>query len=148
MGTANQPRGKRHRHGYDPKVKPATQPTAGSTAPVQLTSQAFEKEAPPARLSPASEAPGAEKEAPRTLASRSSAPLNGVEDLVRVLRELFIEDRAYSARPDAVRCGICYLVLPRDQMIYREDDGFYLCPTCAEALGGQHIPMVRRQRRS
>ncbi len=195
MGAAgNQPRGKRHRHGHDQKVKPLSQagpmpaqaayaaPPAGDPPPTRAAPpRAMNKaEPPPARanIQPAPEprpapqaqsspptsqpappsaaaTPPQEREpapvpvatAPRHISQHTPTPPSELTEFLQSLRELFVADRANGSRSDATRCGICYLTFARDELTYREEDGCYLCARCAAALGHQHIPMLRRQRR-
>ena len=67
--------------------------------------------------------------------------------MFETLRALFVRDRANGARPDAARCGICYLTYTRDELIYHEEAGFYACTDCQHALETGAITMLRRQRR-
>jgi hypothetical protein len=77
---------------------------------------------------------------------RTPTPPNELTEMIDSLRQLFVQDRLYAARFDATRCGVCYLTYSTDMVTYREDDGCYICSTCAKVLGNNHIPMIRRQR--
>jgi hypothetical protein len=70
-----------------------------------------------------------------------------VGPLIDVLKELFQQDRATASTGGATRCGICYLHYSLGELTYREAEGFYVCPRCAQAVGAGRIPMVRRQKR-
>jgi hypothetical protein len=78
---------------------------------------------------------------------RTPTPPGELSEMFATLRALFVQDRANAARPDATRCGICYLTFPRDQLVYREAEGYYACPECLSGLNGTHLPMLRRQRK-
>jgi hypothetical protein len=67
--------------------------------------------------------------------------------LIDSLHEVFARDRAIASQSSVARCGVCYLHFPTEELIYREDDGFYVCESCAHALGLARVPMVRRQQR-
>lgn len=66
------------------------------------------------------------------------------EALLTSLHELFEHDRQIASQQDATRCGICYLYFPVSELHYRAE-GFYICSSCASALGDQHLPMLRSQ---
>ena len=70
-----------------------------------------------------------------------------VGSLIDALKELFQQDRATASTGGATRCGVCYLHYPLGELVYREAEGFYVCPRCAQAVGAARIPMVRRQKR-
>ncbi len=78
---------------------------------------------------------------------RAPTPPGELSEMFATLRDLFVQDRANASRPDAARCGICYLTFPRDHLVYREAEGYYACPECARALNGARLPMLRRQRK-
>lgn len=63
------------------------------------------------------------------------------------LREVFERDRGLASQSTSTRCGICYLHFAMTDLRYREDEGFYVCPGCAQTLGSSPLFMVRRQRR-
>jgi hypothetical protein len=67
--------------------------------------------------------------------------------LIDSLHEVFARDRALASQGSVARCGVCYLHFPTEELTYREDDGFYVCESCAHALGLARVPMVRRQQR-
>lgn len=69
------------------------------------------------------------------------------EAMIASLHELFEQDRQVASQPDAARCGICYLYFPPDELHYREEEGFYICPGCERQLGKQQMPMLRRQQK-
>jgi len=81
------------------------------------------------------------------ITQRTPTPPGELSEMFSTLRELFVQDRSNASRPDATRCGVCYLTFPRDQLIYREVEGYYACADCAAALNGTHLPMLRRQRK-
>src|SRR5436190_1370002 len=68
------------------------------------------------------------------------------DQMVRSLRELFVQDRQVASQPDSTRCGICYLYFPIAELHYR-DEGFYVCPGCAHGLGTHRVSMLRKQQR-
>ncbi len=74
-------------------------------------------------------------------------PPSELSEMFATLRALFVQDRSNAARPDAARCGVCYLTFSRDQLVYREAEGYYACPACLDGLNGTHLPMLRRQRK-
>lgn len=78
---------------------------------------------------------------------KTPTPPSELTPMFTELRELFMRDRAFASRQDTARCGICYLTFARDQLVLRETDGFYACPTCEASLGHQQLPMLRRQRK-
>jgi hypothetical protein len=67
--------------------------------------------------------------------------------LIDELKERFIHDRTIASQGASARCGICYLFHSVTELEYREAEGFYVCPTCKQALGNVVLPMVRRQQR-
>ena len=71
-----------------------------------------------------------------------------VGPLIDDLRAIFQHDRATASATGGTRCGICYLHFALDALEYREDEGYYVCARCAQALGTAHVPMVRRQKHS
>jgi hypothetical protein len=81
------------------------------------------------------------------ITQHTPTPPSELSDMFETLRALFVRDRANGARPDAARCGICYLTFARDELTYHEEAGFYACPDCQAALHARNIPMLRRQRR-
>jgi hypothetical protein len=68
-----------------------------------------------------------------------------VGSLIDDLRTLFERDRTVASQSGSARCGICYLHYAQSELRYREAEGFYVCPTCARALGTVEVFMVRRQ---
>jgi hypothetical protein len=73
--------------------------------------------------------------------------MDEIEPLIKSLRALFARDRAIASQPNSARCGICYLYFPQSELVYREEEGFYICDACARALGNTRMNMVRRQQR-
>lgn len=71
----------------------------------------------------------------------------GVGGLIDSLHEVFARDRAIATQGSAARCGVCYLHFPVGELIYRDAEGFYVCESCARALGSARVRMVRRQQR-
>lgn len=67
--------------------------------------------------------------------------------LIDDLKALFQRDRATASAAGGTRCGICYLHFALDELEYRDDEGYYVCPGCARSLGAARVPMVRRQKR-
>lgn len=83
-------------------------------------------------------------------AIHTTRPYSGAfdfDEMITSLRELFAHDRYVASQSDSTRCGICYLYFMVSELHYREDDGFYVCPTCERTLGKQHLPMLRRQQK-
>ena len=70
-----------------------------------------------------------------------------VGTLIDTLHELFTRDRAVASQGGAARCGVCYLHFPVGELLYRDAEGFYVCESCAHALGSARVSMVRRQQR-
>lgn len=70
-----------------------------------------------------------------------------VGPLIDDLRTIFQHDRATASATGGTRCGICYLHFALDALEYRDDEGYYVCTRCAQALGTARVPMVRRQKR-
>ena len=70
-----------------------------------------------------------------------------VGPLIDSLRALFADNRTVASQGGVARCGICYLYFRAGDLIYREQEGFYVCASCAAALGATRLPMVRRQQR-
>ena len=68
------------------------------------------------------------------------------EHMIQSLRELFEHDRQIASQQDATRCGICYLYFSVSELQYREE-GFYTCIACGQALGRQHVTMLRKQQK-
>ena len=79
--------------------------------------------------------------------SRSYSGSFDFENLIASLRELFAQDRTVASQQDGVRCGLCYLHFTVSSLIYREEEGFYVCQGCEGGLGKNKIPMVRRQQK-
>ena len=67
--------------------------------------------------------------------------------LIETLREQFEQDRAVASQTGSARCGICYLYYRQTDLVYREEEGFYICKSCQRSLGNGKIKMVRRQQR-
>jgi hypothetical protein len=63
------------------------------------------------------------------------------------LRTIFAHDRTVASQSGSARCGICYVHYLQSELEYREADGFYVCPNCAQALGTATLFMLRRQQR-
>jgi hypothetical protein len=84
---------------------------------------------------------------PKHVTQRTPTPPSELSDMFATLRDLFVHDRANAARADAARCGICYLTFPREQLVYREAEGYYACQECVAGMNGTHLPMLRRQRK-
>nr|MBF6592552.1 hypothetical protein [Ktedonobacterales bacterium] len=113
-------------------------PTPLPATPAPAPAMPIPAAAPPAT---AHGAHGASEPIPgRHITQRTPTPASELTPMFEELRQLFAQDRAYGARADAARCGICYLTYPRDELIYREQDGFYACPACARGLGPQRLP--------
>jgi hypothetical protein len=69
------------------------------------------------------------------------------EEMITSLRELFARDRQIASQQDNKRCGICYLYFTASELVYREEEGFYVCSGCERALGKHTLPMIRRQQK-
>jgi hypothetical protein len=69
------------------------------------------------------------------------------EAMLTSLHELFAQDRQVASQQESKRCGICYLYFAPEELQYRESEGFYACAGCAQALGKQTLPMIRRQQK-
>jgi hypothetical protein len=69
------------------------------------------------------------------------------DQMIESLHELFERDRQVASQPDATRCGICYLHHQVSELHYREDEGFYVCASCEQALGKHTLPMLRQQQK-
>ena len=69
------------------------------------------------------------------------------EQMIESLRELFEHDRQVASQPDSTRCGICYLHSQVSELYYRDEEGFYVCQNCEQALGKQTLPMLRQQQK-
>jgi hypothetical protein len=67
--------------------------------------------------------------------------------LIESLRQQFEQDRALASQSGAARCGICYLYYRQTDLLYREEEGFYICSRCQRTLGNGHLKMIRRQQR-
>jgi hypothetical protein len=83
----------------------------------------------------------------RHITQQTPTPPGELSEMFATMRALFVQDRANGSRTDAARCGVCYLTFPRDELVYREAEGFYACPACEQALRNGTLPMIRRQRR-
>jgi hypothetical protein len=68
-----------------------------------------------------------------------------IGQLIDSLHALFERDRGIASQSDTTRCGICYLHFHAAELHYREEEGFYVCPSCARALAQSRLMMVRRQ---
>ncbi len=89
----------------------------------------------------------AEGKPTKHITQRTATPPSELSEMFETLRARFVRDRSNGARPDAARCGICYLTFAREELTYHEDAGFYACPDCDAALHARGIAMLRRQRR-
>ena len=70
-----------------------------------------------------------------------------IEELIESLHELFALDRQTASQQDSTRCGICYMHFSVGSLVYREEEGFYICKNCERTLGKQKLPMLRRQQK-
>jgi hypothetical protein len=70
-----------------------------------------------------------------------------LSQLIESLRQQFEQDRSLASQPGTARCGVCYLYYRQADLLYREEEGFYICQRCQRALGNGRIKMVRRQQR-
>ncbi|HEY0756293.1 MAG TPA: hypothetical protein VGD98_20225 [Ktedonobacteraceae bacterium] len=69
------------------------------------------------------------------------------DEMIASLRELFARDRQIASQQDSTRCGVCYLHFTLGELRYREEEGFYVCPTCERTLGKHILPMLRQQQK-
>ena len=69
------------------------------------------------------------------------------EEMINSLRDLFAQDRQVASQQDSKRCGICYLHFNPNELLYREEEGFYVCSGCERSLGKYTLPMVRQQQK-
>jgi hypothetical protein len=67
--------------------------------------------------------------------------------LIESLRQQFEQDRTLASQTGTARCGICYFHYRQADLLYREEEGFYICHRCQRALGNGRVKMVRRQQR-
>jgi hypothetical protein len=70
-----------------------------------------------------------------------------VGPLIEALHEIFERDRGVASQGASARCGICYLHFPLAELMYRDDEGFYVCSSCTKALGHTQVFMVRKQQK-
>jgi hypothetical protein len=70
-----------------------------------------------------------------------------IGELIDSLHEAFERDRGIASQGDSARCGICYLHHFLGELQYREEEGYYVCASCARALSHTRLVMVRRQQR-
>jgi hypothetical protein len=70
-----------------------------------------------------------------------------IGELIDSLHEAFERDRGIASQGDSARCGICYLHYFLGELQYRDEEGYYVCASCARALSHTRILMVRRQQR-
>jgi hypothetical protein len=70
-----------------------------------------------------------------------------IGELIDSLHEAFERDRSIASQGDSARCGICYLHYFLSELQYRDEEGYYVCASCARALSHTRILMVRRQQR-
>jgi hypothetical protein len=70
-----------------------------------------------------------------------------IGELIDSLHAAFERDRGIASQGDSARCGICYLHFFLSELQYREEEGYYVCASCARALSHTRILMVRRQQR-
>lgn len=69
------------------------------------------------------------------------------EQMLTSLHELFEHDRQTASQADSTRCGLCYLHFVVNELHYREEEGFYVCPNCEHVLGKQKLFMLRHQQK-
>jgi hypothetical protein len=69
------------------------------------------------------------------------------DEMIMSLRELFEQDRQAASQNESKRCGICYLYFAPVELLYREEEGFYVCASCTRSLGKQNLNMIRRQQK-
>jgi hypothetical protein len=68
-------------------------------------------------------------------------------NLIESLRQQFEQDRTLASQAGTARCGICYFYYRQTDLLYREEEGFYICQRCQRSLGNGRVKMVRRQQR-
>jgi hypothetical protein len=68
-----------------------------------------------------------------------------IGQLIDSLHALFERDRGIASQSDSTRCGICYLHFYAAELHYRDEEGFYVCASCARTLAQSRLMMVRRQ---
>ncbi len=67
--------------------------------------------------------------------------------LIESFRQQFEQDRTMASQMGTSRCGICYFYYRQTDLLYREEEGFYICHRCQRSLGNGRVKMVRRQQR-
>jgi len=98
------------------------------------------------RVDPAAARGHEEQEMYRPRAFLESRDVRGdIGLLVDSLHELFERDRGIASQGDSTHCGVCYLHFYVSELQYREEEGFYVCTSCAHALAHTRITMIRRQ---
>ncbi len=70
-----------------------------------------------------------------------------VGPLIDDLHALFERDRVMASQGNTARCGVCYFHFAISDLVYRDAEGFYVCPGCERALGQARMVMLRRQQR-
>jgi hypothetical protein len=89
------------------------------------------------------ESAGGVNESPNSVEDRDVR--GDIGQLIDSLHALFERDRGIASQSDTARCGICYLHFYAAELQYREEEGFYVCLSCARALAQSRLMMVRRQ---
>ena len=78
---------------------------------------------------------------------RDGQPRMDLAHLIESLHQQFEQDRTTASQAGTARCGICYFYYRQTDLVFREEEGFYICPRCQRSLGNGRIKMVRRQQR-
>ncbi len=78
---------------------------------------------------------------------RDGQPRMDLAHLIESLRQQFEQDRAVASQAGTARCGICYFYYRQTELLFRDEEGFYICQRCQRSLGNGRINMVRRQQR-
>jgi hypothetical protein len=84
---------------------------------------------------------------PIVTTGRNYAGSLDLEKLIASLKEFFAQDRQVASQQDSTRCGICYMHHTVSELLYRDEEGFYVCKGCEHALGKANVPMLRRQQK-
>ncbi len=125
-----------------PPITHTLPPVVSAPTPPATPARRFERiEREPSAGEPLDEDDGAEYTGPRGDVRGS------IGALIDSLRDLFARDRVVASQGDVARCGVCYLHFPTDELTFRDEEGFYVCESCARALGTTRVPMLRRQQR-
>ena len=78
---------------------------------------------------------------------RDGQPRMDLAQLIESLHQQFEQDRSMASQAGTARCGVCYFYYRQTDLLFREEEGFYICQRCQRSLGNGRIKMVRRQQR-